>query len=66
MGHRETEGRVWQLIGKVSRPRTRMGFGARGQLGLDEDTLIKGVRTSEGISDKIWMRLPISNRVGIL
>lgn len=58
----------WQLIGKVSRPRARMGFGARVWLRLDEDTLITGVRIFEGISDKIWMRFPISkiNRGGIL
>lgn len=36
-----------------------MGFGAWVWLGLDEDKLIKGVRISDGISDKIWVRLPI-------
>lgn len=43
MDHREIEGGLWQLIGQVSGPRTRMGFGARVWLGLDEDMLIKGV-----------------------
>lgn len=66
MNHREIEGGVWQLTGKVSRPHTRMSFGARVWLGLDEDTLIKGVRISDGICDKIWMRFLISkiNRGG--
>lgn len=68
MDHKETEGGVWQLIGKVSRPCTRMSFGARVWSGLDEDMLIKGVRISDGICDKIWMRLLLSkiNRGGIL
>lgn len=48
-----------QLTGKVSRPHIRMGLGTGVWLKVDEDKLIKGVRIPGGISDKIWVILPI-------